>query len=413
MPSNWLYIDTQFPTFTGNESLPEKVSTIQNYMFMLVEQLRYTLHNLDLTNMNGKAMEDFVSNITDPIYAQIKDSDGNMAQLQLDVQGLKTQVQDAEGNISALQQTSTSLASQLQDAQGNISSLQQTTSGLSSTVVSQGGQISSLQQTVNGFSLSVMNGSNFSTIQLTSNGAVISSQTISMTGMVTFTDLSTPGATIIDGGNLKTDTVTASKLEGEVINLLGSPGWSAGTMNLAPSSTSGFAVELNSVAGMRLQAGSGNLYLKGGSDAFVTIGTAIYCYPAIAPTEDGYSTCGTAARRWSDVYCQNAEIQTSDESGKKDIEPLDPKYITMMENLTPITYRLIDGQSGRRHVGFSAQQVEQAMISAGIDSVDFGGFVKDKNEAGEDVYMLRYGEFMGIMWSKIMQLDSKLKELAA
>lgn len=231
--------------------------------------------------------------------------------------------------------------------------------------------------------------------------------------MVTFTDLSTPGRTTINGGNLMTDTVTASKLEGEVINLLGSPGWSAGTMNLAPSSTSGFAVELNSVAGMRLQAGSGNLYLKGGSDAFVTIGTAIYCYPAIAPTEDGYSTCGTAARRWSDVYCQNAEIQTSDESGKKDIEPLDPKYITMMENLTPITYRLIDGQSGRRHVGFSAQQVEQAMISAGIDSVDFGGFVKDKNEAGEDVYMLRYGEFMGIMWAKIMKLDAKVKELTA
>ena len=285
MPSNGLYIDTQFPTFTGKESLPEKVSTIQNYMFMLVEQLRYTLHNLDLTNMNGKAMEDFVSNITDPIYAQIKDSDGNMAQLQLDVQGLKTQVRDAEGNISALQQTSTSLASQLQDAQGNISSLQQTTSGLSSTVQNQAGQISSLAQTVNGFSLSVMNGSNFSTIQLTSNGTVISSQTISMTGMVTFTDLSTPGATIIDGGNLKTDTVTASKLEGQVINLLGSPGWSAGTMNLAPSSTSGFAVELNSVAGMRLQAGSSStrtIPILSRCDCGVAINSRTYGHKCVA-----------------------------------------------------------------------------------------------------------------------------------
>lgn len=57
MPSNWLYIDTNFPTFTGEENTEEKVTTIQNYMFMLVEQLRYSLHKLDLSNMNQTAVE--------------------------------------------------------------------------------------------------------------------------------------------------------------------------------------------------------------------------------------------------------------------------------------------------------------------------------------------------------------------
>ena len=57
MPSNWLYIDTNFPTFTGEENTEKKVTTIQNYMFMLVEQLRYSLHNLDLSNMNQTAVE--------------------------------------------------------------------------------------------------------------------------------------------------------------------------------------------------------------------------------------------------------------------------------------------------------------------------------------------------------------------
>ena len=33
MPSNWLYIDSNFPTFTGEESLKEQVTTIQNYMY--------------------------------------------------------------------------------------------------------------------------------------------------------------------------------------------------------------------------------------------------------------------------------------------------------------------------------------------------------------------------------------------
>ena len=40
MPSNWLYIDTNFPTFTGEASPNVKITTIQNYMYMLVEQLR-------------------------------------------------------------------------------------------------------------------------------------------------------------------------------------------------------------------------------------------------------------------------------------------------------------------------------------------------------------------------------------
>ena len=42
MPSNWLYIDTNFPAFTGEESMEEKVTSIQDYMYLLVEQLRYT-----------------------------------------------------------------------------------------------------------------------------------------------------------------------------------------------------------------------------------------------------------------------------------------------------------------------------------------------------------------------------------
>ena len=45
MPSNWLYIDTNFPSFTQKESVNDKVETMQDYLFMLVEQLRYTLHN--------------------------------------------------------------------------------------------------------------------------------------------------------------------------------------------------------------------------------------------------------------------------------------------------------------------------------------------------------------------------------
>ena len=435
MPSNWLYIDTQFPSFTGEEDLNEKVTTIQNYMFMLVEQLRYTLHNLDLTNMNGKALSDFVGDITDPIYAKIEDSDGNVAQLQLDVEGLRTQVQDAEGNIaqleltsqglasqlqdaegniSALQQTSTSLSSRLQSAEGSISSLQQTAAGLSSTVASQGGQISSLQQTVNGFSLSVWNGSDSSTISLMSNGVVLSSQSIVMSGVVTFTDLSTPGATTIYGGNIETGTVTAANLRSTYVELLDDYGMTAGSIGLqGASSYYGQKVTINSGA-LELAASYGDVFISSGSGSFITLTSGLVSVSGnLAPSYSGSYSLGTGSRLWTDVYAENSAIQTSDAKAKNSIEALPDKYIAMMEAVRPVRYKLNEGTSGRYHVGFIAQEVEAAMEAAGVSSLEFGGFVRDKDEAGEDIYLLRYGEFTAILWAKIMELDAKVKELTA
>ena len=89
MPSNWLYVDTNFPTFTGEESTEAKVSTIQNYLFMLVEQLRYSLHNLDSGNMNPSALDRYASGLTEPIYRQLGDDAGNITHLQIDAKGLE------------------------------------------------------------------------------------------------------------------------------------------------------------------------------------------------------------------------------------------------------------------------------------------------------------------------------------
>ena len=79
--------------------------------------------------------------------------------------------------------------------------------------------------------------------------------------------------------------------------------------------------------------------------------------------------------------------------------------------LIPSRYKINSGTSGRYHVGFIAQEVEEAMNSAGIDAQEFGGFVKDKAEDGSDIYMLRYEEFIGILTAKIKQLEARLSAL--
>ena len=157
MPGNILSADTQFPNFAGQESPEEQIRTIRNYLYMLLEQLRYTLNNLDAGNFNTEGLKEIQDAISQPILKQLSDTDGNLAELQVTAAGLASRVSSNEGDISQLEQTAQGLSIRVGNAEGNISSLQQTANGLSSRVTSAEGNISSLQQTANGLSSRVSN----------------------------------------------------------------------------------------------------------------------------------------------------------------------------------------------------------------------------------------------------------------
>ena len=157
MPGNILSVDTQFPNFAGQENPAEQIRTIRNYLYMLLEQLRYTLNYLDAGNFNSEGLKEIQDAISQPILKQLSDTDGNLAELQVTAAGLASRVSSNEGDISQLEQTAQGLSSRVGDAEGNISSLQQTANGLSSRVSSAEGNISSLQQTANGLSSRVSN----------------------------------------------------------------------------------------------------------------------------------------------------------------------------------------------------------------------------------------------------------------
>ena len=61
MPSSFLAVDTNFPTQTGDTERDMK--KILNYLFMLTEQLRYTLYNLSPNNFNSNELKGFVDEI--------------------------------------------------------------------------------------------------------------------------------------------------------------------------------------------------------------------------------------------------------------------------------------------------------------------------------------------------------------
>ena len=74
-------------------------------------------------------------------------------------------------------------------------------------------QVQSLiESNIDGLSLSVSNGEESSTISLKAGNTTLSSKTISFSGVVTFTDLSTTGSTTITGSNITTGTIDASEV---------------------------------------------------------------------------------------------------------------------------------------------------------------------------------------------------------
>ena len=198
MPGNILSADTQFPNFAGQESPAEQIRTIRNYLYMLLEQLRYTLNNLDAGNFNTEGLKEIQDAISQPILKQLSDTDGNLAELQVTAAGLASRVSSNEGNISQLEQTAQGLSSRVGDAEGNISSLQQTANGLSSRVTSAEGNISTIQQTANGLSSRVSNAEgSISSLSQTASG--LETRVANAEGAVSTVSQKVNGVTVTTG----------------------------------------------------------------------------------------------------------------------------------------------------------------------------------------------------------------------
>ena len=259
MPSNWLYIDTNFPSFTQKESVNDKVETMQDYLFMLVEQLRYTLHNLDLSNMNKTAADEFVKQITDPIYGEIKDAEGNITQVALVAEGLAARIGDAEGNITQLQATAQGLSASISNLNGSVTNLTADVNGIRATVSTKidATQAQSIfDQSATGFTLGATSGENGTIFKLNYNGVQVAS-----TGSI---DLCVNAVNIYG-------TLTAGALRGGSVSLLAGD-TPVGSMDLAYTGTGQVGVGLTATyGGMKMHA-AGNIFLESELGTFALIG---------------------------------------------------------------------------------------------------------------------------------------------
>lgn len=98
---------------------------------------------------------------------------------------------------------------------------------------------------------------------------------------------------------------------------------------------------------------------------------------------------GGSSARWKTVYLASQPNVSSDLRKKKDISynvDDDEKLEIFFDNLKPSSYVMKDGDSGRVHFGFVAQEVEEAMEVAGMDYKDCAFLQKTAiDENGEEI----------------------------
>lgn len=106
-------------------------------------------------------------------------------------------------------------------------------------------------------------------------------------------------------------------------------------------------------------------------------------------------------------YGTSSQAIPSDINKKNNIEVLPEAYSKFFDLLTPKRYKYNDGTSDRYHTGLIAQDVEQALVAAEINTSEFAGFIK----GSENSYYLRYEEFIALCINEIQRLKKRLYTL--
>lgn len=227
------------------------------------------------------------------------------------------------------------------------------------------------------------------------------------------------GKTYIDGGMLMTGTVIASKLLGGEVGLLDEDETKVGGIYLRSASSSDYAVELYSDGALSFSADDGDLYLSTYGNFIrldrrngVYIGASDYGSMRLLPASDCDYVLGNYNHMWREIYCETDEINTSDARSKKDIGYDMSGYEDFFYSIKPVRYKFKKNTSDRYHVGFISQDIEEALLSCGLTSSDFAGFIKTPHEDDDEYsYGLRYGEFIALNTHMIQKLSQRIDEL--
>lgn len=222
----------------------------------------------------------------------------------------------------------------------------------------------------------------------------------------------------LDGGgrptlkNIRIDTNSVKDQDGVD---LGDHASTAGTADYA--TTAGSATQcIKASTAYYLQGITSNEHVQiSGHGNLIPSSSSVYCGTTENPFAGGYSSGG-----WK---------TTSDRRKKKDFRKLleDDRFERFFMLLQPMEYRLIENDN-EMHIGFVAQDVEQAMIDCSISEDEFYGLEHsvfsekdfesydgwekflEQNGGANDMYTLCYQEFIALNTAMIQKLQNRCND---
>ncbi len=118
-------------------------------------------------------------------------------------------------------------------------------------------------------------------------------------------------------------------------------------------------------------------------------------------------SAGTGVRITGYKISANKSISVdSDRNLKHDIESLEAKYADLLDLLRPVRFKYNEDKEGKFHMGFIAQEVQEAMQSVGIAADEFGGH----SVGVKGTQSLAYEEFIALIVYELQRLKKQIQK---
>lgn len=157
----------EIPDLSG-ETVEISLKKVRDHLYQLREQLNYVLTHLGTDNLSESTAEELKTFFTSDIEGRIEDDEEHLSALDLTAKGLALSFADGENRLSALEQDVAGITLSVRDQNGDLTSVK------------------------------------------------LQSGTLDLENLV-FSLLKEEGATVIDGGNIKTGTISAVQIAGVTI----------------------------------------------------------------------------------------------------------------------------------------------------------------------------------------------------
>lgn len=186
---------------------------------------------------------------------------------------------------------------------------------------------------------------------------------------------------------------------------------------------------INAACGsVHIDADGGSVYLKNSNGAelrwFKYAGDS---YNNIFRCDGDDAILGSKEHPWYRIWCANSTLSTSDRRAKSDITSISdyPVMYTrgaegnvfeqLFDKLNPVTYTLNIEKTNNLHIGFIAQDIEEAANEIGMPVEDLGfvfheSWIDEETGEEKDRYSLGYEEFIALNTHMIQRQKAKIED---